>query len=298
MDAGPTASSKARIRLRELSVHAIALVPEGANLRKFAEVRKGLTDMDATTKALVLPKSAQDQLALGLTRGIETMTALLDLVKTAQVSEDSSAIVPAELAEQINTTGMMVVSLADQFGAAPPAPVVAPPQGSNDMSPEEMALTKAATEHVQKSARAMVDHVEKVSKGKVRMSFESALKIINGATGKVYEIAATLAPLIAEFGENGMASLAASLGETDKTQKGLQQEAAGGSANVDPMKRVEESLLALRADVDKIAKSRNPSNAGAPRDGGGEAPQHRVKYGQNYSDIVRQEEAQKKGAAT
>lgn len=298
MDAGPTANSKARIRLSELSVHAIALVGEGANLRRFAEVRKALTMDEKMNKALVLPKAAQEQIAGGVTRGIEAMTALLDLVKTAQVSEDGGAVVPPELAEQIKVIGMMVVALADQFGAAPAS---APASQAGDesmsgMSAEEMALAKGMSSSVVKAAITTMKNFEAVSKGKVKMSFENAMKIHGGLMEKLYSIASELAPLVAEYGADGVTA-ALGMSETDKTAKSRQQNANDG-ALVDPMKRVEDAIAALRGDVNKIAKTRNPSNASTPRDNAGPAPEHRIHYGKDYAEIVRNEQQRTNGAAT
>jgi hypothetical protein len=251
-------------------------------------------------KALVLPKAAQEQLAQGITRGIEAMTALLDLIKTAQVSEEGTAVVPPELAEQIKATGMMVVALADQFGAAPPAPASQPSDDMANMglSTEEVALAKNMSSSVVKSALATMKAVEAVSKGKVKMSFENAMKIHGGLMQKLYSIASELAPLVAEYGADGIAAMNAAMGdETDKTNKSLQGTATN-TTQPDVVKRLEESLATLRGEVDRIAKSRNPSNANAALDGGGQAPTHRIPYGKDLGAIVREEQSRGTGAAT
>jgi hypothetical protein len=129
------------------------------------------------------------------------------------------------------------------------------------------------------------------------------MKIHGGLMEKLYSIASELAPLVAEFGNDGVAAALGIGSETDKTAKGLARangDGAGGGANggapVDPMKRFEESLASMRTDLDKIAKSRNPSNAEVPRDGAGKPPEHRIPYGKDLSVIIREEQA--KGAAT
>ncbi len=299
MDAGPTARTKARIRLRSLGVHAIALVSEGANLCRWAEVRKGLNEMQngtETAKGLVLPKAAQEQLGAGITQSIEALSAVLDLVKGAQVSEEAGVQVPPEFIEQIKQIGMMVAAIGDQFSATPAAPADAglDEEVMAGLSADEVNLAKSASTSVVKAAIATMKRVETVSKGKVKMTFEQAMKLQGGCLEKLYSIVSELVPLVAEFGSDGVT---AALAQTDKTQKSAPASTTTATTTettgqTDPLARLTASMDKLQGEVDRIGKARNPSNAQPAHEQGNQAPTHRIRYGANYSEIVRKEREQ------
>lgn len=290
--AGPTATTRARIKLSHLGVHALALVGEGANLRRFAEVRKANSMDTGTNKALVLPTAAKEQLESGLTKGIEAFAAILDMVKTAQTTDDGTAQVPTEFADQGMAAVMLLAALFQQFGATMPdaEPASAGQEDMSGLSAEEMALAKSMPGAVVKAALLAQKSIESVSKGKVKMSFENAMKLHGGLLEKLYAIASELAPLVSEFGAEGVA---AALGTSDKTNKSANG-ASGGQTDGDTaaVAAVQKSLAALQADVQRIAKARNPSNQVQRDNGGNETSVHMPRYGANLSEVVKQRQAQ------
>ena len=186
---------RAGTRLRNLSVHAVALVDEGANLSRFVEIRKskGLPPMadepGAAAGGGTLPAAAQKTLVEELSKAAEAIISILDFLKAAPVSEDPAAIVPAEVTEKIEQVGMMVSALGDQFeppeamapadagagvaSAAPEAPVV--------MSVDEAATMKAIGRGIAlKFFRAIKARMASaaVAKAAVKLTFGQHAKLV------------------------------------------------------------------------------------------------------------------------
>ncbi len=149
---------KATIRLRRLSVHAVALVPQGANLITWAEIRKGL-DMDGTAQ-LTLPKAAQEAIVAGLGKGIESLMALLDMAKTATPSDDPDAVVPPEFCEAIEGVGLGMLGMAEQYAPAtengPGETAGEQPMQMSATSPEDTAQEMALALQLAKGMRKML----------------------------------------------------------------------------------------------------------------------------------------------
>lgn len=290
-NAGPNANTSARIRLRSLNVHAIALVPDGANLHRWADVRKNLPMSNTVAKVLSLPKTAQEQLAAGLTQVSEAVMALLDVVKTATVDEATTATVDPEFAKQIIQVGMMLSALGNQY--APQVEELAPESGMQ-LSPEEMALAKGAVAKgaswtAVTNAFGIMKRVDAVNKGRVKMSFDNAMKLQDGIRSQIYAIVEQLAPMLAEFGADGVSAALNAVAPNSEAKKSAPSAApaGGGDAGENKLSVVEKALANLTATVDQIAKARNPSNAVPLDSAGGKPPEFRVPYGQNLSEEVR-----------
>jgi len=206
---------RAPIRLRRLGVHAVALVPEGANLIQWARIRKALPMADGAP--LTLPRAAMDAIAVQLGKTIEQLLALLDAVKTATPTDDPAAAVPPELSAAFEGAAMSLVGLAEQFEA--PAPGMEPGAQPMQMSAEQvsagaamsLALAKAFKGLLAKSAAATVAKsmgADGVAKGAVKMTYENALKLHSALLEKVYDMLKTVAPMFMSMDVPESAALA------------------------------------------------------------------------------------------
>ncbi len=198
---------RAPIRLRRLGVHAVALVPEGANLIQWALIRKALPMADGAP--LTLPRAAMEAITVQLGKTIEALLALLDAAKTATPTDDPAAVVAPEFCDALEAAAMSLMGLAEQFEA--PAPGMEPGAQPMQMSAEQatagaamsLALAKAFKGLLAKSAAAMVaksaagatviDGVQKA--GPVKMTYEGAMKLHSAMMEKVYDMLKAVAPM-------------------------------------------------------------------------------------------------------
>lgn len=308
---------RAPIRLRRLGVHAVALVPEGANLIQWAEIRKALPMAEGAP--LTLPRAAQDAIAIQLGKTIEGLLALMDVVKTATPTDDPAAVVPPDLGEAFEAAGMSLMGLAEQF-EPPSAAGLEPGAQPMQMSAEEasaeaalaLALAKSFKGLMRKSALAMVaksasgatgtDGVAKA--GPVKMTYEGAMKLHGALMEKVYDMFKALAPLFmamdapeAAAAPPPPAPAAAAPGDVKPPELPAKKEAdtalaksltADLGALLDTkLAPLTTRLGAVEKQAEAISKGRPPPNADPNL--GGDAPVNGFKmpYGQDLSAQIR-----------
>lgn len=305
---------RAPIRLRRLGVHAVALVPEGANLIQWAEIRKALPMADAP---LTLPRAAQELLITQLGKTVEDLLALLDMVKTATPSEDPAATVPAELGEALDGAGMSLMGLAEQF--EPAGAGLEPGAQPTQMSAEEagvesklsLALAKAFKGLLRRSAAAMVAKSagtgEGIAKaGPVKMTYEKALKLHSELLAKVYDMLKAVAPMFmamddaepmaaalpAPAGAGGAGAPPAPAAAPEKKDEA----ALAKSLTLADLGAMLDAKLApittrigdVEQKAEQISKGRPPPNSEPAL--GGEAPPatgFKLPYGANISEMVK-----------
>lgn len=288
-----TPTKPAGIRLRNLSVHAVAFVGEGANLARFAEIRKSkeqdpMADQNAAAGGGTMPAAARDTLVAELSKAVEALLAILDFLKAAPVSDDPAAIVPAEVTEKLEQIGMMVAALGSQFeppevaapadagagvtAAAPeaPAPVA--------MSAEEATTMKAFGRRLAlKMFRVVKARMESpaVTKAKVKLTFEQHASLQSKLMASLMNMMKEVAPLLNGMDETDVtAALAPPAADAppvvdpeaekkalELAAKALADAEAEKTAAVAKQKAMEANIATLRADLERIGKSRGASNA-------------------------------------
>ncbi len=320
---------RAGTRLRNLSVHAVAFVDEGANLRTFAEIRKSkglppMADEAGAAAGGTMPAAAQKTLVAELSKAAEGILSLLDFLKAAPVSEDPAAVVPVEVTEQMEQIGMQVAALGDQFeppalmapaaagdvaNAAPPAPVV--------MSIEEAATVKSygrglALKMFASFKARMASPT--IVKAKVKLTFEQHASLQSKLMASLMGMMKEVAPLMSGMDEADVSAALAGPGAEagppvdDAAAKALAdaaaakalEEEAAKSAAVAKSKAQDEAITKLRAEVDRIGKSRGTSNAEGL--GGGPPPATVTEdttpvHGRNFSaEYAAKQKAKQSGA--
>lgn len=302
---------RAPIRLRRLGVHAVALVPEGANLIQWAAIRKALPMADAAP--LTLPRAAQEMLITQLGKTLEGQLALMDMVKTATPSEDPAAVVPVELGEALEAAGMSLMGLAEQF--EPAGAGLEPGAQPTQMSAEEasteaalsLALAKAFKGMLRKGATSLVAKVngEGVAKaGPVKMTYEGAMKLHSAMMEKVYAMLKEVGPMFAALSEppeaaalalpapGAAGAAAAPAAAPEKKEeaalaKGLTLADLGTMLDA-KLAPVTTRLGAVEKTAEAISKGRPPPNSEPARgDALPPAPAFKMPYGQNISDLVK-----------
>ncbi len=281
---------RAPIRLRRLGVHAVALVPEGANLIQWALIRKALPMADGAP--LTLPRAAMEAITVQLGKTIEALLALLDAAKTATPTDDPAAVVAPEFCDALEAAAMSLMGLAEQFEA--PAPGMEPGAQPMQMSAEQatagaamsLALAKAFKGLLAKSAAAMVaksaagatviDGVQKA--GPVKMTYEGAMKLHSAMMEKVYDMLKAVAPMFMamDIPEPAAAALAKSLTEQLGTM--LDAKLAPMATRIGAVEKTAEAISKGRP-----APNSEPDSITPPAPTG----EFKMPFGQNLSEMVK-----------
>jgi hypothetical protein len=264
-----------------------------------------------------MPAAAQKTLVDELSKAAEALLSVLEYLKAAPVSEDPAAVVPAEVTTQIEQIGMQVAALGDQFEA--PEMMAPAPAGGVAMSapaapaaplaaPVAMSLEEAVTVKSYGRGLAMkMWHLTRrrmaspeVAKGKVKLTFEQHASLQSKLMASLMGMMKEVAPLMSGMDEADVSSALAPPGQEagppvdDAAAKAIAEveakkaadEQAAKSAAVAKAKQQDEAIAKLRAEVERIGKSRGASNAASletPPVAAADADQPRL-VGRNFSE--------------